>query len=89
MLEFSSNTKLRTAFQIKPDNFSGYRAVIIDIEGNIQQEHYLGSHEEKIDIKELPEKIYILQIFNMDKQMITYRMFQKSKYHKTYNILGT
>lgn len=88
MYDLSVNTKPHvTTLKIKSDIPTGYRAVILDIEGNFQQEYYLGGLEENIDIMELPEKIYILQIFNMNKQMITYKMFQKSKYQSVYNTI--
>jgi hypothetical protein len=85
-ISLKTNPETTTA-PVKSVNSTGYRAVIIDIEGNILQEHYIGNLLEKIDIRELPDRIYILQIFNKNKQMVTYKMFQKSQYHKTYNII--
>ncbi len=79
MFELSVNARpAQTTLKIKTNISAKYRIVLLDIEGHIISEHFLESIEEKIDINDLPEKIYILQIFNLNGQMITYKMFQKT-----------
>lgn len=78
MFELSVNARpAQATLKITTNISTKYRVVLLDIEGHIIREHYLESIEEKIDINDLPEKIYILQIFDLKGQMITYKMFQK------------
>ena len=68
-----------TIENIKSNLKPGYRMVLLNIQGNFRQEYYLCNLEENIDITELPESIYIIQVFKLSGEMLTYKIFQKSE----------
>lgn len=56
-----------------------FNAVLLDMQGNVVEEFSLSDPKQNIDICHLPDNIYILQIFDAEDHMITYKMFSHSK----------